>query len=61
MMKATHVAVLAAVIFGYSLDAQIRPQRTAPQALAEFSASIEDLARASSPAVVQISVWGRAR
>jgi len=60
MMKATQVAVLAAVIFGYFLDAQIRPQRTTPHALAEFSASIEDLARASSPAVVQISVWGRA-
>jgi serine protease Do len=58
MMKTTHMAVLVAVIFGYSLDAQIRPQRT-PQALSQFSASIENLARASSPAVVQISVRGR--
>ena len=29
------MALLVAVIFGYSLDAQIRPPRT-PQALAEF-------------------------
>ena len=40
-------------------DAQTRTRRT-PQALAQFSASIEDLARASSPAVVQIAVRGRA-
>ena len=59
MTRATDVAVLVAIVFGYSLDAQIRPQLT-PQTLAQFSASIEDLARASSPAVVQISVQGRA-
>jgi serine protease Do len=46
-------------MFGHSLDAQIRPQ-DAPRTLAQFSASIEELARASSPAVVQISVRGRA-
>ncbi len=59
MTRTTDVAVLVAVICGYSLDAQSRSQRT-PQALAQFSASIEDLARASSPAVVQIAVRGRA-
>jgi hypothetical protein len=59
MTRATDVAVLVAIVFGYSLDAQIRPQPT-PRTLARFSASIEDLARASSPAVVQISVQGRA-
>ena len=59
MTRTSDVAFLVAVIFGYSLDAQIRPPRT-PRALAEFSASIEDLARASSPAVVQISVRDRA-
>ena len=59
MTRTTAVAVLVAVICGYSLDAQTRVQRT-PQALAQFSASIEDLARASSPAVVQITVRGRA-
>ena len=59
MTRAADAAVLVAIVFGYSLDAQIRPQLT-PQTLAQFSASIEDLARASSPAVVQISVQGRA-
>jgi len=54
------VYVLAAVIFGHSLDAQSRPQGNAGT-LAQFSASIEDLARAASPAVVQITVRGRAR
>jgi serine protease Do len=53
------VYVLAAVIFGHSLDAQSRPQGNAGT-LAQFSASIEDLARAASPAVVQITVRGRA-
>ena len=56
MMKATHVAVLAAVIFGYSLDAQIRPQRTTPQALAEFSASIEGRASIESRCRSDLSV-----
>ena len=59
MTRTTDVAVLVAVIFWYSLDAQTRTQRT-PQALAQFSASVEDLARVSSPAVVQIAVRGRA-
>jgi S1-C subfamily serine protease len=59
MTRILDVPVLIAVLFGYSLHAQTRPQRP-PQALAQFSASIEDLARASSPAVVQISVRGRA-
>jgi serine protease Do len=59
MTKTSAACVLIALIFGYSLDAQTRPQRTA-QALVQFSASIEELARASSPAVVQITVRGRA-
>jgi serine protease Do len=59
MTRATDVAVLVAAVFGFSLNAQSRPQLT-PQTLAQFSASIEDLARASGPAVVQISVQGRA-
>ncbi len=59
MTRATDVAVLVTVVFGFSLNAQSRPQLTA-QTLAQFSASIEDLARASGPAVVQISVQGRA-
>ena len=59
MTRTTDVAVLVAVICGCSLDAQTRTQRT-PQSLAQFSASIEDIARASSPAVVQIAVRGRA-
>ncbi|MGA2725490.1 MAG: trypsin-like peptidase domain-containing protein [Bryobacteraceae bacterium] len=58
MTRATDVAVLVTVVFGFSLNAQSRPQLT-PQTLAQFSASIEDLARASGPAVVQISVQGR--
>ena len=59
MTRATDVAVLVTVVFGFSLNAQSRPQLT-PRTLAQFSASIEDLARASGPAVVQISVRGRA-
>jgi serine protease Do len=59
MTRATDVAVLVTAVFGFSLNAQSRPQLT-PPALAQFSASIEDLARASGPAVVQISVQGRA-
>jgi serine protease Do len=59
MTRATGVAVLVTVVFGFSLNAQSRPQLT-PQTLAQFSASIEDIARASGPAVVQISVQGRA-
>jgi serine protease Do len=59
MRRIVSVPSLAAFIFGCSLEAQIQPQVT-PPALAQFSASIENLARASSPAVVQISVRGRA-
>jgi serine protease Do len=59
MTKTTNAAVLVGVIFAYALGAQTQAQRT-PQALAQFSASIEDLARAASPAVVQITVRGRA-
>ena len=59
MIRTTDVAVLVAVICGCFLDAQTRTQRT-PQALAQFSAAIENLARESSPAVVQIAVRGRA-
>ena len=59
MTKTANAAVLVAVMFAYSLGAQTPAPRT-PQALAQFSASIEDLARAASPAVVQISVRGRA-
>jgi hypothetical protein len=40
MTRTSDVAFLVPAIFGYSLDAQIRPPRT-PQALAEFSGSIE--------------------
>src|ERR1017187_965826 len=59
MARRTYMTVLAVVIFAYSLDAQTRSQGS-PQPLAQFSASIEDLARAPSPAAVQISVRGRA-
>src|SRR5271165_2341168 len=59
MAKIIELAVLASVLLGHSLEAQTRSQRTA-ETLAQFSASIEELARASSPAVVQISVRGRA-
>jgi serine protease Do len=59
MTKTTNAAVLVGVMFAYALGAQTQAQRT-PQALAQFSASIEDLARAASPAVVQITVRGRA-
>jgi hypothetical protein len=48
MTRATDVAVLVAAVFGFSLNAQSQPQLT-PQTLAQFSASIEDLARASGP------------
>ena len=41
-----------------SLNAQTRTQPT-PAALAQFSTSIEDLAQAASPAVVQIAARGR--
>jgi hypothetical protein len=46
-------------MFGHALGVQTRAQRT-PQAPVRFSASIEDIARAANPAVVQISVAGRA-
>ncbi len=59
MARTTGVAVLVAVLFGCSVNAQTRAQRT-PRTLAQFSASIEELARVSSPAVVQIAVRGRA-
>jgi serine protease Do len=59
MTKTTNPAVLIAVVFAHALCGQTEVQRT-PQTLAQFSASIEDLARAASPAVVQISVRGRA-
>jgi len=58
MTRTTIMAILVAVVCVYSLDAQTRTQPT-PPALAQFSASIEDLARAASPAVVQIAVRGR--
>jgi serine protease Do len=59
MTKTTNAAVLVGVMFAHALGAQTQVQRT-PPALAQFSASIEDLARAASPAVVQITVRGRA-
>ena len=39
MTRATDVAVLVTVVFGFSLNAQSRPQLT-PRTLAQFSASI---------------------
>jgi hypothetical protein len=51
MTRATDLAVLVTVVFGFSLNAQSRPQLTL-RTLAQFSASIEDLARASGPAVL---------
>lgn len=57
MTRAMDGSLLVALTLGFPLAAQTRLQ--APP-LADFSTSIEDLARASSPAVVQISVRGRA-
>src|SRR5665811_1557032 len=58
MTRTSFAPFLVAVTFGSSLHAQTRPQHP-PPALAQFSESIQNLARASSPAVVQISVRGR--
>ncbi len=59
MTRTADLAVLIAVIFACGLGAQTQSPNS-PQALAQFSASIEDIARTSNPAVVQISVRGRA-
>jgi serine protease Do len=58
MTRATDLALLAAAVCGLPLDAQTLAPRT-PVALAQFSTSIEELARASNSAVVQITVKGR--
>ena len=58
-MKVISAAVFYIAFAGYSLSSQPRPQAAVPP-LEQFSAAIEDLARASSTAVVQISVRGRA-
>ena len=57
-MTSTRGALVAA-IFGCSLAGQTPIQHT-PPALEQFSAAIEEIARKSSAAVVQISVRGRA-
>ena len=51
-------ALVIGVSFGYSLGAQPSNQRNGPT-LAQFSGAIEELARAASPAVVQITAIGR--
>ncbi len=58
-MTAKFRGILVATIIPYCLNAQLRPQAT-PQALEQFSAAVEDLARSASAAVVQVSVRGRA-
>jgi serine protease Do len=58
-LSAAAVAVLSLSCFGYSVNAQVRSQAAVPP-LEQFSAAIENLARSSSAAVVQISVRGRA-
>jgi len=58
-MTSLGAGVLVSSVLVSSLAAQTRPQRAA-QSLDQFSAAIEDLARRTSPAVVQISVRGLA-
>jgi len=59
MNAAAGVSAPATVLLGCSLNTQIQV-RSAPETLAQFSAFIKEPAKAWSPAVVQISVRGRA-
>jgi len=58
MTRSIRAALVMGVTFGYSLGAQSANHRNAPT-LAQFSAAVEELAKTSSPAVVQITARGR--